>query len=373
MEITDHAHWFLTSRCNLDCVYCFRPTFPAACDESPNRIKKLAEILVEGKIKMVTLTGGEPTLVKALPEVLEIFERAGIYVQLHTNATTLDAKRIDQLKRYLGDIAIPIDSIDSNIQKQLRGIDYLPKFWEVVKELEKQKVKFNLHTVATDLNIDGFPRLYNALKNCNFDHWKVYEFNETMVDNRFSGIERFQEVNRLNNLRGEHSIQDYRKGLTDCLLARFLLMEEKMNQKKDRRLKFVARRDRVIPYFFLDNCGDVRYCTYFTRERTVIGNLFQDGFDGIRKKFNSAVEKGPLFDEEGFIETENNQPLWIRLWLGNFWTEEVGGFDSPQNESEKGIDGRSWPKILHLYNLYRRRESRQEGKLAKSGYGALVP
>jgi MoaA/NifB/PqqE/SkfB family radical SAM enzyme len=373
MQNIDHIHWFVTNRCNLKCSYCFAPTFPSKCDESMNRVKTLAELLVGFGVKTVTLTGGEPTLVAALPEALKVFNRAGIYTQLHTNATTLNGDKIRELKPFLGDIAIPIDSIDPFVQKELRGIDYLPKFFEVIKELQKQKVKFNLHTVATMLNIDGFPRLYNALKNYDFDHWRVYEFNETMVDNRFSGPERFLEVERLTRLGGQYSIEDRRRGSTNCLLAKFLLMEERMGGKKDRRLAFVARRDRTKPYIFLDNSGDIRYCTYFTRERAVIGNILNDGLGVVQQKIDSAVENGPLFDEEGFIETENDQPLWIRLWLGNFLTEEVSGFDNPQEDFERGVDGRSWPKINHLYDLYRKREVRQERKLRQKGYGALVP
>lgn len=373
MAITDHVHWFITSRCNLNCTYCFAPTFTSACDEGPRRLEELAKMLVDNGVKKVTLTGGEPTLVQRLPEVLKILNKAGIYTQLHTNATLLDARKIEQLKPFLGDMAIPIDSIDSEIQRELRGIAYVPKFFEVLKELENQRVRFNLHTVATMLNIEGFPRLYQALKNHPFYSWRVYEFNETMVDNRFSGVERFQEVERLKSLMGEVSERDRRKGGTNCLFAKFLLMEERMKQKRDRRLQFVARRDRKKPYCFLDNSGDVRYCTYFTKERTVVGNILHDGFEAVKLKLGEAVEKGPLFDEEGFIETENDQPLWVRLWLGNFLTEEVSGFDNPQVDSEKGIDGRSWPKINHLYNLYRRRELRQERRLINCNYGALVP
>jgi MoaA/NifB/PqqE/SkfB family radical SAM enzyme len=373
MQITDHIHWFMTNRCNLDCVYCFAPKFPKNCNESPERIREITSSIVGLGARVVTLTGGEPTLVKAMPEALEVFRRAGVYVQLHTNATTLNRERIARLKPYLGDMAIPIDSVDPDIQKELRGIDYLPKFWEVLEELESQRMNFNLHTVATLLNLDGFPRLYNSLRNYQFRHWRVYEFNETMVGNRFSGIERFQKVQDLRYLSGEISDEDRRRGDTNCLLAKLLLMEERMKKKRDRRLQFVAQRDRGKPYCFLDNSGDVRYCTYFSRERTVVGNVLKDGIGKVKRKIEAALREGILFDEEGFIEVEQDLPLFARLWQGNFWTEEVEGFGDAQDESERGIDGRSWPRINHLYDLYRKRILRNEGRLMKAGYGALVP
>jgi hypothetical protein len=45
------------------------------------------------------------------------------------------------------------------------------------------------------------------------------------------------------------------KGYTDCLLAHFLLMEQKMMKHEDPRIQFVGIHDFKEPYIFIEPLG----------------------------------------------------------------------------------------------------------------------
>jgi MoaA/NifB/PqqE/SkfB family radical SAM enzyme len=369
MEITDHIHWFLTSRCNLNCSYCFKPRSLAPSSESETQILKLADILVDGGVKMVTLGGGEPMLVEALNPLVEKLKHSGLYVSLHTNGTFLDEERVAQLASYVNDVALPLDSLNSDVQDSFgREKNHVTRFKRQIEQIGDAGIQPNIHTVASLDNIGEMPSIYRFLKSKKFGYWRIYEFNEDMIDDKFSGVNRFQEVM---GLAGQATESDYRDGGVKSLLGRFLLMEERMKKHKDKRVQFVGKRDKKAPYVFLDNSGDVRYCTYFTTERKTVGNLFRDGFLGVQGKLKEALKQGVFFDEDGFINSFQDMPLFARLWEGNYWTEEVDGFSNPQDASEKGIDQRYAPTILRLEGLYSKRMMKQERQLDKL-YEALA-
>jgi hypothetical protein len=295
---------------------------------------------------MVTLGGGEPTLVTPWQAVVKRLKAAGIYVSLHTNGLRLDERTIDGLAPYVGDIALPIDSVRPETQDSLGRKDHKKRFAELTEHIRAAGVLLHLHTVATTRNIDEIPQLYRSLKDRDFGYWRIYEFNDDMIDDRFSCVRRCRQVQELAG-PGD----DPRNGGIETILAKLLLMEEKMG-RKDRRLQFIGKRDKKPPYVFLDNSGDARYCTYFTQKRVFVGNILKEGFEAVHAALTAAANKGVLFDEEGFINSFQDMPLWARLWEGNYFNEEIDE-----------LDLRHWPRIRHLDLLYRRRVLKQEREL----------
>ena len=120
-------------------------------------------------------------------------------------------------------------------------------------------------------------------------------------------------------------------------------------------MQFVGVNDYDrAPYFFLDSNGNVYLATWFSQGRRHIGNLLTGGFEEIRNRAIKEYSKGPLYDEDAFIETEQNQPLWVRAaWKGNLFSEELGD-----------IDPKYYNRFRHLSELYSNRIKNKE-KLQK--------
>ena len=83
----------ITGRCNLDCPVCLvhgKPVPPA--DLRLDQVRQIVEHLVryEGKLNMLNLSGGEPTLHPELPAILDLLDRPEIgIVSISTNGLRL--------------------------------------------------------------------------------------------------------------------------------------------------------------------------------------------------------------------------------------------------------------------------------------------
>lgn len=195
MGVCDHIHWYITGRCNLDCSYCFKPNLK--CNESKEQIETIATILANNSIKHVTIGGGEPTLVKSLDNALKILKEADVYTSIHTNALKLTSERVYQLRDLVDDIAIPIDSMDPKIQGELKGIDYLPIFKTVIKDIQKNDIGLVYHTVFTAINHKSIEKIYDYIKDTNFSYWRIYEFNPDLVWNKYINLEKLKNIEKL--------------------------------------------------------------------------------------------------------------------------------------------------------------------------------
>ncbi|MBU1136211.1 MAG: radical SAM protein [Nanoarchaeota archaeon] len=331
--IGEHIHWYITDRCNLDCGYCFKPKFHYR--ENKSRNVSLANILANSNITKVTLGGGEPTLVRNLAEVTHILKQGGKYVSLHTNGLLLDDNLISELE--VDDIALPIDSIDRDTQRELRGKPFLAtidKLLHLTSTILKRDIGLGYHTVFTAINHQEIPAIYDFIKKDGFNYWKIYEFNNDLALRTVFDIGRSQKKLRakiqiIMKLMGNGSPI---KGYTDCVLAKFLLSEQEMKKHNDRRIQFVSRRDVSKPYAFLDNCGDVSYYTWLSgRERRVAGNIIRDGYQTIQKYLQEVHDKGCEFDDktedEFWWASFGDMPIWARLLGGNYFHEELEKID----------------------------------------------
>jgi MoaA/NifB/PqqE/SkfB family radical SAM enzyme len=318
----EHAHWFLTDKCNKSCAPCFREFFQGSSTEN---LVKIAEMLATSDVKRVTIGGGEPTLVKSLDDILQIFTKAGIHVDLHTNGSTLSHERLEQLRGLVDTLGLPIDSLDDKIQTKIRAPGHLKQIKQVTEDAQALDYNLEFHTVVTYLNIDGIPKLYSGfIKKTNSKCWNIYEFNFDLArQNTFQGnYTEKEKIKRLQNLDKLRGPINHETGLSDGLQAKFLLTEEKMKSLDD-RMYFVDLQNSRAPYFFINGSGDVEFYTWYSQKRKKIGNLLKDGFRKTVKKLRRADKQGPMFDENDFIEATNDLPIFARLYEGNYCDEEI--------------------------------------------------
>lgn len=369
MESWEHIHWFITSRCNLDCGYCFKPENSYGDDKEKDL--SLAKLLVDNGVKKVTLGGGEPAIVKHLDEVLKVLKDYGIKTSIHTNGLTLDDKRISSLSGLVDDIAIPLDSLDRKNQIMLRGKPFMRMYDDISGLIEKiHDAGFGLgyHTVFTKINGQEMPEVYEFIKKRGFDYWKVYEFNPDLARKRIidyatrHDASKHKAVNEevikrmrfVDKLQGQGHIE---KGYVDTLFADFLLMEQRMLRRRDERVNFIGLHDENrLPYAFLDSKGNITFYTCFSgNERRVLGNILDDK-SFIRDKLgliHKEMTDNPIFyddkAEEEWLDAKNGRELWTRIWDGAYFIEEL-----------EAIKPKYAPAFNRLERLYQRRQKRIE-------------
>lgn len=348
----ERVHWFLREQCNLKrCAYCFGP-FPEN-NVSPDRDIQLAKVLVDNGVKEVILGGGEPTLAKNLEEVMGTLKKGGVYISLHTNGLTLSDDNLDKWTGLVDDIALPIDAVNWSIQGQLREERFLGVFDNLMgwaRKINTHRIGVGWHTVFTSVNEKEIPQIHKLIGKEEFKYWRIYEYNSDLARQAWLTMKGLGDEERIEGFTRAMALEKLgtsEKGGTDCLLADFLRMEEKMKGLGDNRIRFVARVDsRNEPYAFLNNSGKVDYYAWYScNKRRGLGNVFDDGFAKIGEKWGKIKEMEE-FDEDDWVDAGLSMPLWARLEDGSYWTEEV-----------EEVKPKYIPEVERLADLWQERNS----------------
>ncbi len=113
----------LTYRCNNDCAHCYNArerTFPSM---TVDEWKKVIDTTWDLGIPHIVFTGGEPTLLDYLPELIAYAESNGQITGLNTNARRLaDKNYLDKLvSAGLDHVQITVESDDADIHDAMVG------------------------------------------------------------------------------------------------------------------------------------------------------------------------------------------------------------------------------------------------------------
>jgi len=121
----------VTGRCNLFCNYCFASSPFTGQDVDFEIIKTMFETIEEseGEPRPIQLSGGEPTVRKDLPQIVEAGVDFGFsHIEVNTNGVLL-AKEENMVKRLkdagLSCFYLQFDGLTSDVFEKLRGVDLL--------------------------------------------------------------------------------------------------------------------------------------------------------------------------------------------------------------------------------------------------------
>ena len=126
--------WVLTQRCFYECVHC-----DSWRDERPidgEALLRIADKIVASGTKIVALSGGEPFMVKRLPEIVSRLTRAKKIVTINTNGHLLEEHAEWLVDEGVDHVQVSIDGHTAalhdgirrqrgSLEKILRGIDVL--------------------------------------------------------------------------------------------------------------------------------------------------------------------------------------------------------------------------------------------------------
>ena len=114
--------WWITSRCNLACDFCYGPVPGRDPLELRDRI---LEALAASSASVVTFCGGEPLLVRKIGDYAAALRDGSKSTVLNTNGTLL-RKRLDQgLKLAFTMVGISIEGSTQEVHGAMRGAGLL--------------------------------------------------------------------------------------------------------------------------------------------------------------------------------------------------------------------------------------------------------
>lgn len=149
LKFATHIQIDITTRCNLNCKFCFA---------EQNNEKDISWEIIEKNLKRikskpkpcVVLIGGEPTLRKDLPTIIKKIRELGFPVKLATNGIKL--KDMNYLKKLmkagLDWVVLQFDGFSSKIYSELRGKELLEVKLKVLQNLEKLNIRTQLSVMV---------------------------------------------------------------------------------------------------------------------------------------------------------------------------------------------------------------------------------
>ncbi len=147
----------ITNHCELNCPICLKE-FKKPYQLTDSQFEKIIDHLFkyEGRIDVINLSGGEPTLHPKLRNFLEIAEHKGItQTTVSTNGLNLlKDKNLRKLFKKTGAIAaLQFDGFSPTVYRFLRGQDISSQKLNLIEILEKEQIKYSLvASIATNIN-----------------------------------------------------------------------------------------------------------------------------------------------------------------------------------------------------------------------------
>lgn len=115
----DYIQLYVTTRCNLDCDFCFNGKALAARDMSFPDFTRIIGVLKTAGIIKLDMLGGEPTLHPDLMQFLRFAVQEGMRINLSSNGT--DTALLGEIRDRCPDVAVGISVNDRKLVPGLEG------------------------------------------------------------------------------------------------------------------------------------------------------------------------------------------------------------------------------------------------------------
>jgi pyruvate formate lyase activating enzyme len=159
---------FFTSGCNFRCGFCHNAELMASKQNgfSWERLERLCINFKDNWADAITITGGEPMLQKALPELIEFFRNYSFAIKVDTNGSC--PRMLQTVLPIVDYIALDVKS-SLGRYSELTGYDKTSTLKESINLLKSAQVDYEFRTTIiesfhTESDIKGILKIINGAK-----------------------------------------------------------------------------------------------------------------------------------------------------------------------------------------------------------------
>lgn len=182
--LPDTINLHFTPSCNAHCHFCFArySTIQTPC--STEEFKRIIEIIAAQPHargpRRVNFVGGEPTIYKDLPLLLNHAKRCGLQTSMVSNGLGLLLHGLEPYKENTDMIGLSIDSIDPGVIHQtgrfLRKRHYVPdekEWYTLASKIHRAGIRLKINTVVHRLN--HTEDLNTFITQTSPEQWKIFQ------------------------------------------------------------------------------------------------------------------------------------------------------------------------------------------------------
>jgi MoaA/NifB/PqqE/SkfB family radical SAM enzyme len=167
--------WWITSRCNLACDFCYGPE-PG---KDPVALRgQILSAIADCSTDVVTFCGGEPLLVREVDVFAKQLADNGKRTVLNTNGSLL-LKRLSQgFGLAFSMVGLSIDGSTETVHRAMRGMkaDLSVVLAAADKVLEASGISLKVATVVSAVNQNDVPSLAELVGRLKPDIWRLYQY-----------------------------------------------------------------------------------------------------------------------------------------------------------------------------------------------------
>jgi MoaA/NifB/PqqE/SkfB family radical SAM enzyme len=167
--------WWITSRCNLACDFCYGPV----PDRDPVSLREdILTAIKNCSASVVTFCGGEPLLVREIGRYAKELAEAGKRTVLNTNGSLL-CRRVEQgLELAFSAVGLSIEGSSRAVHSAMRGakadLDEVLRAAQLVASTAGVSLK--LATVVSSVNRHDLLNLAELVGRLKPDVWRLYQY-----------------------------------------------------------------------------------------------------------------------------------------------------------------------------------------------------
>lgn len=154
------VQWRITSNCNLSCRHCY--ISQNTKEISMNAINRIIDQIIDEKIMSVTITGGEPLLVKDIDKIVRKLLLSGIHVKICTNGLLLPTFLNHFSNEDDIEFMISLDGTE-NCHDAIRGKGTFKKAVEGINFANMRGFPITINIVLNKINYLSIPELISYL------------------------------------------------------------------------------------------------------------------------------------------------------------------------------------------------------------------
>jgi Fe-coproporphyrin III synthase len=162
--------FFPTARCNSHCVSCDWWKADGAGDLTLDEIRGVTDQLPALRTRLVTFSGGEPTVRRDLYEIAALFRARGVKLHLLTSGLSLERDAAAIVAQF-ADVTISLDGHSAAQYEQIRGVNGLGVIERGVRKIKTLSPRTQVRARSTlhSRNFADLPRLIDKAHTMGLD------------------------------------------------------------------------------------------------------------------------------------------------------------------------------------------------------------
>lgn len=178
------ACFWVTTRCNLSCGICYADLYSEP-DNTLDGYCDLLDRLAKFGLRKVAFTGGDPLIIRSLPQIVAHAKRLGLRTAVTTNGKLLTAELIEALSESLDELTLPFEGASEEVASIHRTSSHRHgHVLELLNNGRRAAIALDVSTVVTQFNVGDLCATGRHLEDLGVAKWKVFQYSQLNASER---------------------------------------------------------------------------------------------------------------------------------------------------------------------------------------------